>query len=282
LTDADAPATNTLQYFEMAGSRALVSGSWKAVCRHERGADFDTEPWELYDLGADPSECVDLAAQEPERLARLIEQWWEEAARHGVLPLDERTIELFGARFRDRSPHPEARRYVYRPPMSPIPAQAAAAIGGRSFDLTATVELSEEDEGVLYAQGSENSGLSLFVQGGRLVFDYNAFDDHVVLTSPDRVPTGFSRLGVAVRRLGNHGTAALLVGDQEVAAAELPLFMRMISSVGASVGYDHGSPVSTRYEGSFPFTGRLVSVEIQLRSRETNAATAARAGMARQ
>ncbi|MGB0112670.1 MAG: arylsulfatase, partial [Ilumatobacteraceae bacterium] len=37
LTDADAPAANTLQYFEMAGSRAVVSrlddGWWKAVCK---------------------------------------------------------------------------------------------------------------------------------------------------------------------------------------------------------------------------------------------------------
>jgi arylsulfatase A-like enzyme len=35
---ADAPATNTLQYFEMAGSRALVADdvTWKAVCPHTR------------------------------------------------------------------------------------------------------------------------------------------------------------------------------------------------------------------------------------------------------
>ena len=34
LADADAPATNRLQYFEAAGSRALVAGDWKAVCKH--------------------------------------------------------------------------------------------------------------------------------------------------------------------------------------------------------------------------------------------------------
>ena len=104
------------------------------------------------------------------------QQWWAEAERHGVLPLDDRMIELFGARFRDGSPHPSGRRYRYRPPMSPIPNQASAAIGGRSFDLTARVTRQAGDEGVLYATGTENSGISVFVQGDRFVVDYNAFD----------------------------------------------------------------------------------------------------------
>ena len=63
LDDAAAPATNQLQYFEMGGSRALVAGEWKAVCKHDRGADYDTEPWELYHLATDFSECRDLAAE---------------------------------------------------------------------------------------------------------------------------------------------------------------------------------------------------------------------------
>jgi arylsulfatase len=40
--------------------------------------------------------------------------------------------------------------------------------------------------------------------------------------------------------------------------------MRVISSVGPSVGYDHGSPVSREYEGPFAFEGTLHSVDIQL------------------
>ncbi|HZJ25794.1 MAG TPA: arylsulfatase [Acidimicrobiia bacterium] len=283
--DPEAGAGNTLQYFEMAGSRALVSGEWKAVQKHTAGADYDIEAWELYDLSADPSECDDLAQAEPDKLAELIDLWWSEADRHGVLPLDDRTIELFGARFRDHSPHPADRRYVYRPPMSAIPAQASAAVGGRSFDLTARVTRAAGDEGVLWATGTENSGISVFVEDDKLVVDYNAFDDHTVVESDVAVPEGASVLTARFRRGdGRTGSIELAVDGVDAGRGETALYMRMMSSVGASVGFDHGSAVSTRYRSPFPFTGTLHEVEIQLvAKRAADAADAeARAEMSRQ
>ena len=282
---ADAPATTTVQYFEMAGSRALVADGWKAVCKHTKGADYDAEPWELYHLDDDPSECLDLADVRPELLAELVQRWWDEAEVHGVLPLDDRLIELFGVRYRDHSPHPADRRYVYRPAEAPMPAQACASLGGSGFELTAFVTRSEGDEGVLYAAGTENSGLSVFVQDDRLVLDYNAFDDHTVLVSDALVPLGDSELTVAVeRRDGTAGVAALRIDGVECAAAELPLMMRIMSSVGASVGRDHGSAVSPRYTAPFPFSGDLHQVVIQLgRGRSAgDAAAEAAAEMSRQ
>ena len=287
LSDPDAPATNTTQYFEMGGSRAIVVGDWKAVQKHTPRADYATETWELFNLGDDPSECNDLAEAEPDKLAELIDVWWAEADRHGVLPLDDRLIELFGARFRDNSAHPADRRYVYRPPLSPIPAQASAAIGGRSFDLTARVTRTAADEGVLFATGTENSGISVFVQADRLVVDYNAFDDHVVVESSVAVPAGTCELGARFRRgEGLAGSVTITVDGVEAGSADLPLLMRVISSVGSSIGYDHGSAVSARYGGPYPFTGELHELVIQLVAREGAADGAARAaareGLARQ
>ncbi len=253
LADPAAPATNRLQYFENAGSRALISGEWKAVCKHEHGADFETESWELYHLATDVSECHDLAAEQPERLAELIGLWWSEAERHGVLPLDDRGVELFRARFRERSPHRPDRRYVYRPPMSPIPAQAAASIGGRSFELTATIEREPGDDGVLYATGTENSGLSFFVQDDRLVLDYNAFDAHTVVESDRDIPVGESVLAARfVRGGGMSGAVSITIDGEVVGSAELPLFMRMISSVGASTTTGRRCPVATRLPTTSP------------------------------
>ena len=85
--------------------------------------------------------------------------------------------------------------------MSPIPGQASAAIGGRSFDLTATITRKKNDHGVLFSTGTENSGISIFIQNERLVVDYNAFDDHSVVTSNIEIPTGYSTLRPQFQRI---------------------------------------------------------------------------------
>ena len=275
LGDASLAATNTLQYFEMAGSRALVAeidgASWKAVCKHDKGADFDTEQWELYCLTDDVSECNDRAAAEPERLSQLIDLWWSEADRHGVLPLDDRMQELFGSRIRDHSPHRPDRRYVYRPPMSPLPSQVAPSPGGRQFDLDAKITRVAGQGGVIWATGTQNSGVSVFIQNDRLVVDYNAFNDHTVLESDIEVPAGDSIVSFQLVRTGRGGSARISLAIDGVPAgeAELAFAMRMISSVGASIGSDHGSQISTRYTGPFPFEGTLHEVDIVLGGRES-------------
>ena len=278
LDDPNAPAANTVQYFEMMGSRAIVAGEWKAVCKHLPGTDFQTEQWELYHLATDFSECHDQAGAQPERLAAMIDLWWAEAEKNSVLPLDDRTIELFGARFRPHSPHPVDQRYVYRPPMSPLPGQAAAAIGGRDFDLTARISRTAGQDGVLFATGTENSGIAVFVQDDRFVVDYNAFNDHAMIASTVAVPTGDSTLVARLRRgAGRSGSISLEVNGQPAGTVELPLVMMMISSVGASIGYNHGSAVSERYEAPFGFAGALHSLEIQLIDDDGPAAQQARA-----
>ena len=263
LADAGAPAANTVQYFENAGSMALIAGGWKAVLKHQPGTDWADEAWELYHLDVDRSECTDLATTHPQKLAELVALWDEEAERHGVFPLDDRGVALFGARFRPRSPHPENRRYVYRPPMSPMPGQASAAIGGRHVDLTARVTLAAGDEGVLFATGTQNSGVSMFVQDGSFVLDYNAFSAHTVIESGP-LPVGDVELAVRLRRgEGMRGSAEILVDGQVAGHADLGLYMRMISSIGPSVGGDHGSPVSQRYSAPYEFTGVLHEIVVQ-------------------
>ena len=277
LTDPKGISNNKVQYFENSGSRALIAGEWKAVCRHQTGADYETEQWELYKLTDDWSECNDLAESEPKKLAELQKLWWEEAEKHGVFPLDDRGFELFGARFRDLSPHPTSRKYVYRPPMSPIPGQASAAIGGRSFDLTATITRKKNDHGVLFSTGTENSGISIFIQNERLVVDYNAFDDHSVVTSNIEIPTGYSTLRAQFQRIKKGGEITIYVNEEPTGSVRIPLFMRMISSVGSSIGYDHGSAVSPQYESPFPFSGELHQIEIQLAAKRAPDADEAQA-----
>ena len=289
LDDAEAPAVNRLQYFENAGSRALIAERdgtwWKAVTKHNKGDDFDTEPWELYDLSADPSECSDLAATEPDRLVEMTDLWWQEAERHGVLPLDDRLLELFAAHLSDHSPHRLDRTYTYRPPMTPIASQPSPSLGGRSFDLVARITGEPGDEGVIWATGNENSGCSVFVQNGRLVVDYNAFNEHTIVESGIEVPAGDSTLSVHLERDGGQtGWVEVSIDGEACGREAIPFYMRMVSSVGSSIGEDHGSAVSARYRAPFAFTGTLHDVTITLPGRRSGSEDAAKVAgeMARQ
>ncbi len=260
----DEPSHKKVQYFEMTGHRAIYAEGWKAVTRHEPGTSFDDDTWELYNVEVDRSECNDLAAAEPERLAAMIELWWAEAEEHNVLPLDDRGIELFGARFVDRTPHPTSRKYVYYPPMSAIPSQAGLAIAGRSWDLDAYMTRTAGQQGVILATGSENSGISIFVKDDHAYLDYNAFDDHSVLKSTLAVPLGESKVTLQFRRTGHGGKATFFINDQEAGSCEIPFVMRVISSVGTSIGTNHGSSLSPLYAAPFTFEGALDRVEVQL------------------
>ena len=288
LKDADAQASNRLQYFEMAGSRALVAEVdgrwWKAVTRHVKGVPFDEDVWELYDLDVDPSECNDLAEREPDRLQAMIELWWSEAERHGVLPLDDRTLELFRPRFHDHSPHRSDRRYRYRPPMSPIPTAASPGPGAAAWDLAASISHAQDDEGTLYATGNGNAGMSVFVQNHRLVVDYNAFGSHVLVESDRELPVGESTVSVHLRRVqGYQGSLAIAVNGELCGQVELPLMMMMVSSVGASIGEDHGLAVSDRYQAPFRYSGTLHLVDIEVGNpSDADVAARSRAEMARQ
>jgi arylsulfatase A-like enzyme len=282
--DPSATSAKTVQYFEMMGHRALYLDGWKAVTRHVPGTSFDDDRWELYHVAVDRSECDDLAEAEPDRLQAMVARWWQEAEAHGVLPLDDRTIELFAPRFEDGTVHREDRHYTYYPPVSPLPSQASPALGGRSWDLAATIDRPHGAQGVLFAVGTENSGLSVFILEDRLWFDYNAFGDHHVATSSVEVPVGRSVVGVRFRRTDASGVATVVVDDAECGTVELPLVIRVLSSVGASVGLDHGSAVSDRYEAPFAFEGTLERLDVQLVAPPSgdSAAAEARSILARQ
>jgi arylsulfatase A-like enzyme len=285
-TDATAPAPKQVQYFEMVGHRAIYADGWKAVTRHTQNVPYDDDPWELYHYEVDRSECTDLAATHPEKLREMIALWWREAEQHGVLPLDDRLIELFGTRFQEHGIHRPDRRYVYLPPVSPMPMQASASVGGRSFDLHAHVTADATTNGVLYALGTENSGMAVFVKNARLCFDYNAFNDHTLVVADRDLPHGAVTLSVAFRR-GPKGTAAvaLLYDGEVVAQATIPFMMRVISSVGSRVGADSHSPVSLEYQGPFPFSSPFTKLEIVLLAKGEDGAlrdAEVREGMARQ
>jgi arylsulfatase len=283
LDDPEVATRKGPQYFEMNGHRGIWHDGWKAVTRHTQNVPYDDDQWELYHVAEDFSECHDLAEKQPEKVKEMVDLWWQEAREHGVLPLDDRTIELFFTRYDDNTPHPTSKRYVYKPPMAPLPAQAGATLAGSRFNMTAKITRAAGENGVLLATGTENAGISWFVENDKLVLDYNAFGAHTVCISQADVPTGTSQVGLRFTRAGGEGDFELLFGDDVVGSCHVPFAMRIMSSIGHSVGYDHGSPVSPRYRGPNHFAGTLHEVVIETGKVErADAEAAAAEAMSRQ
>jgi arylsulfatase len=265
--DPAAPAPRSIQYFEQMGHRGLWADGWKITTYHEPGRPFDDDEWALFNLDEDFSECHDLSGDHADKLRSLIDAWWVEAGKHGVLPLDDRSIELFGGTPRPGTVHARS-EYVYFPPLAHIPSDAAPPLGGRSWSITAEVDVPDRAvEGVLYARGGHNVGHSFFVQDGALHFDYNALGTHYRATAPLVVPSGRHDLTARFDREGKGGVLSLALDGDDLTAIEIPTIVRMLGSTGLDLGRDGLSPVVDDYEPPFPFTGTIDRVTFHIRSR---------------
>ncbi|MCH7616414.1 MAG: arylsulfatase [Chloroflexi bacterium] len=275
--EPDQPTRRRVQYFEQFGHRGLWKDGWKAVTYHGKGTDFDTEEWSLYNLAEDFSECHDLAKEHPEKLKELVDAWWVEAEANGVLPLDDRSWELFGAAPRPGTPH-FVDEYVYTPPISHIPADACPALGGRSWSIVCEVEVPKGGcEGVLYARGGHGVGHTFFVKDGKLQFDYNALGRHHRAVGDAKLAPGAHRLEARFDRGQPSGTLTIAVDGTDVGSVEVSPVVRMLGSTGMDLGQNPLSPVVDDYEPPFAFTGRLEKVTFRLRSARQAADVAAKA-----
>ncbi len=280
-TEPDGLGRHRVQYYEMLGCRALYEDGWKAVTYHpiqDTSTPFDDDAWELYHVDADPSECHDLAAAEPERLGHLVERWWAEAGANGVLPLDNRAFSEF---VMDKPILvPPRHRYAYRPGAAPVPEVVGANLRNRSHRIAVDLEVPATSsdtssvpaaEGVLLAQGSGLGGWSLFVLEGRPAYAHNFVslrEDRVVADQP--LEPGRHQVVLHFERTGDHrGVGHLLVDGAEAGRLEIAPFTITrfsLTGAGTTCGYGNGLPVSDayRHRGRFAFTGRILEATIEV------------------
>lgn len=276
-TDPDAPSRHVTQYYEMLGCRAIYHDGWKAVTYHtifDQSVHFEDDAWELYDMAADPSECVDLAEVHPERLREMVDLWWAEAKAHQVLPLDNAPFDLVFA-----VPRPGSRpssRFVYRPGSAPVPEAVAVNVRNRSHRVLAEVDLGEDPtavEGVLAAQGSGFGGWTLYLAGGRLHYLHNfvGLEQRGVTAELPDAP-GDHVLGYRFSKAADHtGVAELLIDGEVVGSVEIPRFTPVrwaITGEGLCVGFQEGLPVTPAYQAPFRLTARLHRVVVEVEGEE--------------
>ncbi len=259
-----APTRKVTQHYELLGDRALWHRGWKAVARHDKGADFEHDRWELYHTDADFSECEDLAAKHPERLRELVDRWWAEAGAHDVLPLDDREYERVAASVAART----RTTYVYYPDMARVDRLSAPNITDRSWSIAAEVEVPPAGaEGVLLAAGNRFAGYVLYVKDGRLVYEYVYREGLSHTAVSDRpVPTGRSTLGFAFQTTGaRRGRGTVLIDGHPAGTIEIPKTWPLhATSSGVHCGRDGSVPVSEAYRSPFPFTGAIARVVVEL------------------
>ncbi len=73
---------DTATVWELFGRRAVRMGDWKALWLYE---PYGPARWQLFNLQTDPTETTDLAAIEPEQLARLLNAWESYVERHQLI-----------------------------------------------------------------------------------------------------------------------------------------------------------------------------------------------------
>lgn len=263
LTDGAAPETHLTQYYEMLGSRAIYHEGWKAVVFHPPimatydGSDagrrsFDDDIWELYHVAADFSECHDVAATEPAKLAELQELWWREAERNQVLPLNNQPGRYGDTRFRRE-------RYVFHPGISSIPESLAPNLRNRGFTITAALSVPADGPcaGIIVSHGGHSGGYAMYLADRRLHWVNNLLGASITTVSAEvELPAGDVAARVVFTPTGRfRGDVELWYGDVPVGRGSIPLTTPVTYGVDPfAVGYQRTTPISRALVGRAEIT----------------------------
>jgi arylsulfatase A-like enzyme len=277
--DAKAEERHTTQYFEMFVNRGIYHNGWTAVTKHSLpwiNAELpalDDDVWELY--GPDDwTQAHDLAAEQPEQLARLQRLFIIEAGKYNVLPLDDRRYERFNADLAGRPQLIHGNTQLLFGGMGRLSENSLLVLKNKSHAVTAEVVVPEGGaSGTVVAQGGAFGGWSLYqTTDGRLAYCYNLFGlQRFKVYGADPVSPGEHQLRVEFTYdgggLGKGGTTALFVDGTKVGEGRVDATVPMVFSADetADVGLDSGTPVTDDFDGNgSSFKGRVKWVQLDL------------------
>ena len=278
--NADADEIHETQYFEMFVNRGVYHKGWTAVTRHstpwlldEGSTDLHDDVWELY-APDDWTQANDIAAENPKQLRRLQELFLIEAARHNVLPLDDRRAERFDP---DRAGRPQlirGRTQLLYGGMGRLSESSVVNIKNKSHAVTCEVIVPDGGgAGTLMAQGGRFGGWTVYITtDGRAAYCYNLFGvelfkvvaDEPVAPGERQVRMEFDYEGGGV---GKGGDIHLYVDGTEVASGKVRATVPGVFSADetADVGTDSATGVTDDLtRDSVTFNGSVKWVQIDL------------------
>jgi len=280
--DAKAPTRKHVQYFDNNGSRAIYQDGWVAATFGPLVpwlpgapglAEWDSakDVWELYDITKDFSEADNLATKEPKRLAQLQKTFDEQARANQVYPLGAGIWLRLHPEDRIKSPYTS---WQFDATTTRMPEFTAPGLGRENSTVTIDAEIGDNASGVLYALGGSGGGLTLYMDKGQLVYEYNMMIiERYVARSANKLAAGKHRFEVTTTLASakplSPAEIVLKVDGQEVArtTAKRTVPAAFSASETFDVGVDLGSPVSQDYfeRRPFRFDGRIENVQVELK-----------------
>ncbi len=278
--DAKAPTRKRTQYFDNNGSRGIYHDGWFAstfgpltpwltVSPGLATWDSSKDVWELYDLNADFSQADNLAAKDSKRLDDLKALFLTEAKANKGFPIGAGIWLRIHPEDRVKTPYTT---WHFDATSTRMPEFAAPGLGRESNVVTVDAETGEKASGVLYALGGASGGLTLYMDKGELVYEYNMMIiERYTARSADKLPPGKHRIEVdtAIANPGAPGEVIISVDGKEVARTTVKRTVpaAFTASETFDVGTDLGSPVSIDYfdRRPFQFDGKITAVNVRLK-----------------
>ncbi len=274
--NASAAGTRTTQYFEMIGNRAIYSEGWLAATVHK--APWEPAPrrplaedvWELYNVEEDFSMANNIADTNPEKLEELKKKFTEEAVKHNVLPIDDRSIERLDPAIAGRPDLMNGRtKLVLYEGARGIPENAFINIKNTSLTITADVDVPANTNGVIVCQGGDFGGWTFYMLDGKPAYTYNWVGlEKYSVSSSQKVMPGKHTLVLKFDYDGGRGgggTATILVDGVKTAEGKIGKTNANTFGIdeSADVGTDENTPVHPAYAKKEKFTGGIQSVTIE-------------------
>jgi arylsulfatase len=153
-----------------------------------------------------------------------------------------------------------------------MPEFTAPGLGRESNHVSIDAELGENASGVLYALGGASGGLTLYMDKGRLIYEYNMMIiERYGVGTAERLTAGQHRIEVdtTIAKPGAPAEVVLSVDGKEAARTTVARTVpaAFTASETFDVGVDLGSPVSLDYfdRRPFAFDGSIDSVRVFLK-----------------
>lgn len=270
------------QFFDNNGSRGIYQDGWFAGTfgpfipwdtpgSVKRVANWDSakDQWELYHLREDFSQSNNLAAENPEKLKELKKHFLKLAKENQDFPIGAGNWLRIHPGDRVKTSYTT---WNFTQNTRRMPEFTAPGVGRQSTHVTIDAKIGENASGVLYAVGGAGGGLTVYMDKGYLVYEYNMLIiEQYSAKSASPLTAGEHRLEVdtTIEKPGGRAEVVLSVDGREIARTTVKRTVpaAFTATETFDVGIDLGSPVSQNYfdRRPFKFDGKINRVHIELK-----------------